>query len=173
MVATAAAKGQGRAQGKCGGRGFTPPRSIAPAATEPAHVSNFLIAPYTFHLPPCPVDVGHATWPSVCERGVQFVNSNGAGRVRCCACAKKKKPIGFRGLEGLRDHATAMVEAGVRKDPHTALLSLILLATPPAPAPAPAEPKSPPSVTAPGPSCRCGYWEQKRGIFAITPSDGT
>ena len=25
MVAAAAAKGQGRAQGKCGGRGFTPP----------------------------------------------------------------------------------------------------------------------------------------------------
>ena len=109
MVAAAAAKGQGRAQGKYGGRGFTPPRSIAPAATEPAHVSNFLLAPNTVHLPPCPVDVDHATWPSVCERGVQFVNSNGAGRVRCCACAKKKKPIGFHGLERLRDHATAMV----------------------------------------------------------------
>ena len=125
-----------------------PPRSIASATTEPAHVSNFLLAPNTVHLPPCPVDVDHATWSSVCERGGQFVNSNGAGRVRCCACTKKKKPIGFHGLEGLRDHATAMVEAGFREYPHTALLSLILLAIiPPAPAPAPAEPKSSPSVT--------------------------
>ena len=61
MVAAAAAKGQGRAQGKCGGRGFIPPRSIAPAATEPAHVSNYLLAPKTVHLPPCPVDVDHGT----------------------------------------------------------------------------------------------------------------
>ena len=153
VAAGAAAKGKGRARGKCGGLGFIPPRSIAPAATVPAlHLSNFLIAPKTVHVPACPVDVDTDAWSSVCGRGVRFANSKGPGQgVCCCACdaKKRKRAVPLRGLDGLRNHATAMVEIGSRDKLHTALLSFILLDTPPAPAPAPAEPTSSRSATAP------------------------